>query len=271
MKKNLLAHNQAYTNRWIVTYADFMTILLAVFMVMYALSQMDIKNMQEFSNSMENVFQLHARPEKPREIKINTNSLEQTFETTQTQITFSEVNTSSQQKAAEELKQKLSGVETTIERETVGFENIKTIVKEKLNNIEGVSITREPRGLLIRLSDGILFDTGSDIIRAESIYLLDEIAIALKNLPNPVRVEGHTDKIPIRTSKFPSNWELSTSRATNIVKYLVNKHNFSPVRLSTVGYGEYMPIADNNSKEGRATNRRVDIVVLSESSKIFNP
>jgi len=271
MKKNLLAPDQTYTNRWIVTYADFITMLLALFMVMYALSQMDINNLKEFSKSVGSSFQLPAKENPSDKIQINKHNLRKIFNTTQTEVSYSVVNTSSQEEPISELKQKLSGIETTLEKEVVGFENIKNIVKEKLNNMKGVLITREPRGLLIRLSNRILFDTGSGIIRAESIILLDKIAEALKGINNPIRIEGHTDNLPIKTSKFPSNWELSTARATNIIRYLIENHNFSPKGLSAVGYGEYMPIADNNSKEGRATNRRVDIVVLSGSSEIFNP
>ncbi len=271
MKKNLLAHNQTYTNRWLVTYADFITLLLAVFMVMYALSQMDINNFREFSDSIENVFNLPDRENIPEKTRINKNHLSKVFHTTKTQVSFSIINTSSQKTPVNELRQKLSGIESDLKQETAGFENIKSIFKEKLNNVEGISITRQPRGLVIRLSNRILFDSGSDIIRKESVMMLDKLAEILKTISNPIRIEGHTDNLPIKTSKFPSNWELSTARATNIIKYLIKKHDFSPGKLSAVGYGEYMPVVNNNSKEGRATNRRVDIVVLSKSSKIFNP
>ena len=271
MKKNLLIPNQTHINRWIVTYADFITMLLALFMVMYALSQMDINNLKEFSQSVGNVFKLPAQQGQSEKIRLNRNNLKQIFNTTETTASFSVINTSSQKEPIKELKQQLSTVEPALQKEAVEFENIKSIVKEKLNNVEGLSISREPRGLLIRLSNRILFDPGSDIIRGQSIILLDKLAKVLKNIPNPIRIEGYTDNIPIKTKKFPSNWELSTARATNIVRYLINKHGFSPKKLSAIGYGEYIPITDNNTKEGRAINRRVDIVILSSSSKIFNP
>ncbi len=271
MKKNLLVPNQIHVNRWIITYADFTTMLLALFMVMYALSQMDVNNLKEFSKSVGTVFKLPAQQNLSGETRLNRNNLKQIFNTTKTKVSFSAINTSSQKEPIKELKQQLSTIEPTLQKEAAEFENIKSIVKEKLNNVEGISISREPRGLLIRLSNKVLFDQGSAIIRGQSIILLDKLAEALKNIPNPIRIEGHTDKIPIKTKKFPSNWELSTARATNIVRYLINKHGFSPKKLSAVGYGEYMPIADNNSKEGRAANRRIDIVILSSSSKIFSP
>ena len=96
---------------------------------------------------------------------------------------------------------------------------------------------------------------------------MDKISVSLARFQNPILIEGHTDSMPIRNEKFPSNWELSTARATNIIKYLTETHKFSPNRLSAVGYGEYMPIAENTSPQGRAKNRRVDIIVLSTDKK----
>ncbi|OGI00515.1 MAG: hypothetical protein A2Y25_00395 [Candidatus Melainabacteria bacterium GWF2_37_15] len=235
MFNNLLNQDKAYINRWIVPYADFVTMLLALFMVMYALSQMDVNNLKEFSYSLENVFNLQSKE-----------NLVEIFKTTEIKVAF-------------------SAMENNIKEEVIEFENIKGIVEEKLNKIENVSIIREPRGLLIRLSNTVLFDTGSDIIKGESTRVLDTVAEALKNVPNSIRIEGHTDNIPIETSRFPSNWELSTSRATNLVRYLIEKHGLQPAKLSAIGYGEYMPLGDNDSEQKRALNRRVDIVILSSS------
>ncbi len=271
MKKNLLLQTKTSSTRWIITYADFVTMLLALFMVMYALSQMDVMNLREFSKSVGSAFQLPNQKKSINSIPLDKNNLRQIFKTTQAQMSSSKVDVSSDNQSTKQLKEKISQLETKIDKETVEFQNIKTIIEEKLNNTEGISISREPRGLLVRLNNTILFDTGSDIIRGESIELLDKIANILKNINNPIRIEGHTDNIPVKTKRFPSNWELSTARATNIIRYLVEKHDFSPSRLSAIGYGEYMPISDNNSKEGRVNNRRVDIVILSSSSKIFNP
>ncbi len=235
MFSRLLNQNPSYINRWIVPYADFVTMLLALFMVMYALSQMDVNNLKNFSKSLEKAFILPQQKQ----------SLSEAFSTSRVNVAFSDKN--------------------VIKQEIIEFENIKEIVKEKLYNIKDVSITREPRGLLIRLSNRVLFDPGSDIIKDESIILLDTIAESLKEIPNSIRIEGHTDNIPINTRRFPSNWELSTSRATNIVRYLIEKHNFQPAKLSAIGYGKYMPIAKNYTQQGRASNRRVDIVILSSS------
>ena len=89
----------------------------------------------------------------------------------------------------------------------------------------------------------------------------------MEKFQNPIVIEGHTDSMPIRNERYPSNWELSTARATNIIKYMTDKYKFPPSRLSAVGYGEYMPLENNDTPIGRAKNRRVDIIVLSSEKK----
>ena len=136
-------------------------------------------------------------------------------------------------------------------------------MKEDINTETSIKVLRTNKGIVIRLNDTMLFDPGSDIIKAEAIATLEKIADSVAKFQNPIVIEGHTDSMPIMTSRFPSNWELSTARATNIIKYLIQQKKLPPRRLSAVGYGEYMPIEDNNTPQGRAKNRRVDIIVLS--------
>lgn len=273
MKLNQLLHNQNHINRWIVSYADFITMLLALFMVMYALSQLDISNLKDFSQSVGNEFEVPVNSkEAPDYISYGQKKfLLNIFNTTETSVSFNDVDVSNQSDEITGLKNQLTNIEKTINKEAIEFENIKSLIELKFANTDGVSVTRESRGLLIRLNDKIFFDTGSAIIKEKSLTVLDKLAGILKDIDNPVKIEGHTDNVPIKTVKYPSNWELSTARSTNIIKYLVEKHNIVPQRLSAVGYGEYMPIQKNSSAEGRAANRRVDIVVLSSTSKIFDP
>jgi chemotaxis protein MotB len=127
------------------------------------------------------------------------------------------------------------------------------------------------RGLVISLGEGGFFDSGSDVLKQEGRTLLDSIANTLARSPNQIRVEGHTDNVPIRNSRFPSNWELSTSRATTIIAHLITNFGFAPDRLSAAGYAEYRPEESNDTAEGRAHNRRVDIVVLSPRSALVEP
>ena len=143
------------------------------------------------------------------------------------------------------------------------------LVKNGLQDKVDLEINR--RGLVISLKEAGFFDSGSAEIRVSSYSLLAKIAESLGDYNNDIRIEGHTDNIPISTPTFPSNWELSTARATNIVRHLVYYYKFEPEKLSATGYAEFRSVADNSTTEGRAKNRRVDIVVLSSDGERGEP
>ena len=107
-------------------------------------------------------------------------------------------------------------------------------------------------------------------MQSKGVGVLDQIVANILTLPYPVRVEGHTDNTPIHTAQFPSNWELSTSRATHVLQYLIDA-KISPQRMSAVGYGEYRPVGSNDVAEGRAANRRVDLVILGDTAQKLEP
>jgi chemotaxis protein MotB len=133
------------------------------------------------------------------------------------------------------------------------------VKREKLEDAIKVKVTE--KGIAIKVADPIGFDVGEARIRPEFMALLREITKNLRELPQShIRVEGHTDNIPIRTPKYPSNWELSAARALNVVKFFA-RHGFDPARLSAVGYGQYRPVADNDTPRGRQRNRRIEIYV----------
>ncbi len=127
-----------------------------------------------------------------------------------------------------------------------------------------VSLHRETDGLVISLREFGFFDSGSASIKPQAVPALDRIASILAIRTCRLRIEGHTDNIPIHTAQMPSNWELSTARATELIRLLIIRHRFSPERLSAAGYAEYYPVTSNLTAEGRAQNRRVDIVILAE-------
>jgi chemotaxis protein MotB len=132
--------------------------------------------------------------------------------------------------------------------------------------MKGVSVRNQQRGLVISLKDSILFAPGSADLSPQARQTLSRIAGELRASFGPelraIRVEGHTDDTPIQTPQFPSNWELSTARATSIVRYLLESRQFPPEKLSAVGYAQFRPVDDNSTIEGKQKNRRVDIVVL---------
>jgi chemotaxis protein MotB len=148
-------------------------------------------------------------------------------------------------------------------------ENIQQIMQELDNYIESnnlgdkVNVENKRKGLVISLTGEILYELGKADIREQGKEVLAIISNILIDIPNDIMIEGHTDDLPIRTDEFPSNWELSTARAVNVIKFLIEERNFNPARLSAAGYSEYRPVANNNTAEGRAKNRRVEVVVLN--------
>lgn len=135
---------------------------------------------------------------------------------------------------------------------------------EKEIQAHQISIRTAPDGLVISLREIGFFETGSAQLRPQAHSAFLRVVGILRRWPHRLRIEGHTDNLPIHNARFNSNWELSTARATEVVRLLVTEFGFAPDRLSAAGYGEFHPIADNASSDGRSANRRVDIVILSE-------
>lgn len=129
---------------------------------------------------------------------------------------------------------------------------------------ESVQLIENERGITVRILDKVLFASGSAELTEQSKLVLSEIAKILKEVPNDLRIEGHTDNVPINSAQFPSNWHLSINRALNTAYYLMSSQGLSQDKVSVVGLSEYKPIADNETVEGRQQNRRVDIVILNK-------
>jgi chemotaxis protein MotB len=214
MRNDYYTNSKDYINRWVVSYADFVTMLLALFIVMYAVTNMHSKKLMEFQNKVQEVFGKQA-------------------------------------------------VEN-VTKYQANHAKLEKILHDNISQSKSVKFIKSSKGLIIRVNNTILFDEGSAQIKPQAQKTLNEITKVLTKIDNPVIIEGHTDSIPIKNEKFPSNWELSTARATNIISYLIKNGNISPKRLSAVGYGEYMPIAKNTAISGRMLNRRVDIIVLEK-------
>lgn len=135
---------------------------------------------------------------------------------------------------------------------------------EEYDFSNNIRLTENERGITISIMDNILFESGKAELSESSKPILQKMTQLLKTLPNDIRIEGHTDNVPIRTEEFPSNWHLSIARATNTAYYLMNTLGLNQERVSVVGNSEFKPIAENDSPESRALNRRVDIVILNK-------
>lgn len=253
MKNEYYTNSNDYINRWVISYADFVTMLLALFMVLFAVNSLGDVKVKDVNNSIQKVFAINTT-----EV---TKDVSNVTENNDGKLIVNE---------KESHDEMLTNSGKTIFDGGDGIldgQKIIDVIKNDVDIETSVKVFKNDRGIVIRLNETMLFDTGSAIIKPQAKVMLDKISLSLAKFGNPILIEGHTDSMPISSDKFPSNWELSTARATNIIKYLTDVHKFSPSRLSAVGYGEYMPIAENTSPQGRAKNRRVDIIVLSTDKK----
>ena len=219
--------------RWMVSYADFVTLLFCFFTAMYAISNVDTNKLEQFVSSMKSAFN---EGEQGKEFSV---------------IADVQVIPS-----------------TALETEADVRAILDTIIKESDGSID---VKRDNRGVVIAVADKMLYTSGSADLKDDAIDFLDQIVQAIIEFPNMVRIEGHTDNIPIHTKAFSSNWELSASRAINVAKYFVTKHGIDPGRITATGYADFKPVTTNESPDGRAKNRRVDIVLLNESERRKEP
>jgi chemotaxis protein MotB len=221
--------------RWLVSYADFITLLFAFFVVMFAVSQVDSKKLGRFTESFSRAVGVDLFPLAGHGIM--------------------EGNDDGAPAAAAEAPKS-----STLPEELNGLKSALLSAAEKDSSMQNVEIVARRNELVLRLSDTLLFDSGDDALKEPAVRVVAHIARELLPRHVDVRVEGHTDDRPIRTARFRSNWDLSTSRATAVVARLAAEGVAAP-RLSAAGYGEFHPIVSNATDDGRKLNRRVDLVV----------
>jgi chemotaxis protein MotB len=225
---------------WLTTFNDLVTLLMVFFVLMYTMSAVDSKKMGDFQYALQSGLGI-LKEGKKAAISVNQS---------QPVADMSHIMTQAE------------GV--TMQEESQSRQKLSHAVRKLLEANLGIQVAHSDQGTRLAFEDQVLFDFGKDAINAEGFPFLDKIAQALKNVPYSLRVEGHTDNVPIQTKRFPSNWELSVARAVNVVKYFAEVSNIDPQRLSAVGYGESRPVAPNNTPSNRAKNRRVEILLLTE-------
>lgn len=239
--------------RWLVSYADFMTLLFATFVVLYALSQIDVESYANLQDSIRKAFAAPSVIEGSDSILPNaSNSLLDPA---------GPGGTSTDNSFVPPIMEYLSA-----KYEEKSFKDIKKELEkmDKSGEIEGVEVTMDDRGLHINLKDSDLFFRSGDAqLKPNTYKTLDKIAslISKKFAKHLIRIEGHTDNLPIRSEKYPSNWELSSARACSVARFFVDK-DFEPALISAIGYADNKPLVANNSEKNRRKNRRVEIVVL---------
>jgi len=245
--------------RWLVSYADFITLLFAFFVVMYSVSSVNEGKYRVLSDSMVSAFSTTTRALKPIQVgstarapqPSNILSPSSSPQLIKKPITVIRENTGDGAKGDKDGAKALSKIADGIE------EAMSDLIGEGM-----IGVSRHDLWVEIEIKNSVLFPSGSAQLHLAAVPVLKEIARVLYDFSNHIQVEGFTDNIPINTMIYPSNWELSASRASSVVR-LFYEAGVNPTRLSAIGFGEYHPIADNNSAEGRAQNRRIILSVMA--------
>ena len=243
--------------RWLISYADFITLLFAFFVVMFASSQADKGRAQEMSESVK----------KALEGGKFTSLLAAVLGGTPDDVGKGNAmmrGPGGAHKAPEEKKDaKLAEL----------LPSLKVLSEELKKEIEAgqIQISMEARGLVVSFKQAATFPSGEDEVSAKSFEAIGKMAAAISRIPNPVRLEGHTDSVPIKTPRFRSNWELSAARSIAIMELLSTRFGVARERMSVAGYADIVPIASNETEMGRTKNRRVDVVILNEHGLLAEP
>lgn len=251
--------------RWLVSYADFITLLFAFFVVMYSISSVNDGKYRILSESLVQAFQVSERsldPIQVGELRRNTSSSSgSVFDAKKGEdITVKAGQTPAN---AEELPKTDDPLKPTATQSPENFNQLQQALTESLKELikaDLVKIRANQDWLEIDMRSGILFDSGSAELNPRAKILLADIGKILDKTNNYIRVRGYTDNVPIASKAFPSNWHLSTARATAVVS-MMQTLGVDPSRMGVEGFGEYQPVADNSTPEGRAKNRRVVIAV----------
>jgi chemotaxis protein MotB len=218
---------------WLATYGDMMTLLLCFFVLLFAMSSIDSQKYKAAVLSLSgSLGVLDSGTTVSLEPLINN---------------YPSDSPTEEPSESEELSDMQQEIQKILEEGKLDGQ-----VKLEINE----------RGLLIRFLENVLFDSGKADLKPQAMEIIDKVSDILKDTPRRILVEGHTDNVPISTFKFPSNWELSTTRAVNVVKYMIDHNGIAAIRLSASGYADQHPISENSSVEGKKNNRRVDMVIL---------
>ncbi|WHH59356.1 OmpA family protein [Petroclostridium sp. X23] len=227
-----------YPNSWLITYCDTITIILCFFIIFFILSANEVSMLSDIKETLST---------KVNDLSTKVNKLNS--------------ENKELKKETESLAAQLFGLNDIKKDMKTSNESFITYLREN-NLLEQVDIVSNGQGLLIRFKDGVLFNSGKGEISSKGYQTLDQIGNTLRDIDNDIIIQGFTDNLPIHTSQYPSNWELSVARSINVAKYLIEEKGILDERITVTGYGEHKPIDTNNTPEGRANNRRIEITIL---------
>lgn len=228
LKKFSNKYDSEYSSSWLITYSDMVTIILCFFIIFFISTAEEASFLELIKESL-------------------TSEIE---------------GLSQENEKLKEEKDSLASILLGDKGEKDSSISFIDFLKEQ-NLMDSVYIVEGERGVIIRFKDGILFDSGDDVISKKGYDILNEIGKKIEYIPNLVVIEGFTDNVPMQTNKFPSNWELSVARAIGVAKFMIDDLYISEDRISVSGFGEQRPIDTNSTPEGRANNRRIEITILN--------
>lgn len=268
MARRKVVEDSVSHERWLISYADFITLLFAFFVVMYSISQVNEGKYKVLSETLSEVFSTTEQgivPENNPERNIDPFQIGELAKSNPRQIIKLEATSVDEDKGKSKIdidNESEDRIEKTHEL-SAEFKQISDqlegafgdLVRDKLLTVRG-----NEEWLEVELKSSLLFSSGNATLNVSALELLGSIAEVLKGQDNPIKVEGFTDNRPINTPLYPSNWELSTARASAVVQLFVEEE-MSPSRFAVIGYGEHQPVADNATEEGRSANRRVVLMI----------
>lgn len=235
-----IAHGHVNHERWVISYADFVTLLFAFFVVMFATANADKGKARAVAEAVKAALDPKANPHAREIIR-------------------------------EALKNKIKvDPKAPVQELKASLDLLQDKLHDEIQRGE-VELTMEPRGLTISFKQAALFDSGEADIKPSASAALEKVADAILKLPNQIRLEGHTDNVPINNEHFRNNWELSSARSIAVLQFLTNRFQVPVKRLAVSGYADVAPVASNDDEAGRSRNRRVDVVILSSLASNWEP
>ncbi|WP_138420646.1 flagellar motor protein MotS [Aquibacillus sediminis] len=230
--------------KWMVTYSDMVTLVLVFFVLLFSMSQLDLAKFEALQESFRNqgIFDHNSSA-----VLEEDHNAGEDLENEQTDHEEDESEIDQQELEEDSLDELLEEVETFLD-------------ENQLNNV--ISATRTEEGVVLTLQEVILFNSAEAEILEKGKPFLEKVGVLLSNIPNDVRVEGHTDTRPIATHRYPSNWELSGARASSVIRHILNHNDLEEDRFIAAGYSDTRPVAENTTPENMSKNRRVEIVIL---------
>lgn len=250
--------------RWLVAFADMMTLLFALFVVLYSMANVEVEKLKRVSTSIQKAFGIPTKDPRGKEgvVSKGNSRADGIFDKVKGNTSRDSLATRSRKEVAALITADANKLERQLEERLYGNKDFPSGKSDSADRV--VYVNRDADGIRVTLLARKFFKLGQTTLDEQAKGPLDSVAAALSGLGRHIRVEGHTDNIPFDQNGL-TNWELSSSRASAVVRYLISKHDFEPKAIYAAGFADTIPVATNDSPENRSLNRRVDIKILYDN------